>query len=169
MKPLTRIPFLVLCALAATAVLAATTTGNLLVSATVLSTCVVTTTPVAFGNYSATSGSPTTTTGGVLVTCTPGTTYSIALDAGANASTAGNVTTRRLAGPSANYLSYDLFTSNAYTTTWGDGANGSVLNPTAGTGTGLPITTTAYGRIPAGQYATAGAYTDTVVATVTYN
>lgn len=155
--------------LAASTAMAATTSGNLAVTATVLSACVVTTTPVAFGSYNSTSGSPTDATGSVIATCTPGTTYSIALDAGANPATAGNVTTRRMAGPSSSFLPYQLYTATDRLTIWGDAANGSSVNPSAGTGTGLPITTTAYGRITAGNYVTAGAYTDTVVATVTYN
>jgi spore coat protein U-like protein len=158
-------------ALAANAASAGTATANLSVSATVLAVCVVATTPVAFGVYNPSSASPTDATGAVTVICTPGALYSIALDAGANPSTPGNVTTRRMKANTSDYLPYQLYIDAGRTTVWGDGANGSSLNPTSGTytATGLLQSYAVYGRITTGNYVPSGSYVDTVVATVTYN
>lgn len=158
-------------ALAASTANAGTATANLLVTATVLGVCTAATTPVAFGVYDPSSASPTDATGTVTVTCTPGATYSIALDAGANPGTAGNVNTRRMLANASDYLPYQLYLDASRTTVWGDGANGSSLNPPAGTytATGLPQVYNVYGRVTAGQYVPAGSYVDTVIVTVTYN
>ncbi len=149
---------------------AATTTGNLSVTATVTSACLVVTLPVAFGIYDPTSGTPTDATGSVTVTCTFGTTYTIALDDGANPGMAGDVNTRRMLANASDYLPYNLYLDAGHATVWGDGISGS-LNPTTGsfTATGLPQAYSVYGRIPINQYVAGGAYLDTVVATVTYN
>lgn len=149
---------------------AATTTGNLTVLATVTSACLVTTLPVAFGIYDPTSGTPTDATGTVTVTCTLGTTYTIALDDGANPGTPNDVNTRRMKATTSDYLPYNLYLDSGHATVWGDGISGS-LNPTTGsfTATGLPQAYSVYGRIPINQNVPSGAYLDTVVATVTYN
>jgi spore coat protein U-like protein len=150
---------------------AATATSNLSVTATVAATCTVTTAPVAFGTYNPASGTPTDTTGTITVTCTNGSTYTIALDAGANPSSAGNVTTRRMTAGASKFLSYQLYLDSPHTTIWGDGANGSSINPTSGsfTGDGTAQGYSVYGRITTGNYVPSGSYTDTVVMTVTYN
>lgn len=150
---------------------AATTTANLSVTATVSASCLVTTGAVAFGAYTASSGSPTDATGAVNVTCTTGTTYSIALDAGTYPSSPGDASARRMSDGSSHYLAYSLYLDSGRTTLWGDGSNGTSVNPTSGsfTGDGSAQGRTVYGRVPANQYVTPGAYSDTVTATVTYN
>lgn len=150
---------------------AGTASTNLSVTATVSSSCTVTTQAVAFGTYDPASASPLDATGTVAVTCTAGTTYSIALDAGANASVAGDATTRRMLANTTDFLPYTLYLDAGRTTIWGDGANGTSVNPTTGTftGDGTELSHSAYGRIGAGQYVAPGAYADTVLATVTYN
>jgi len=162
------LPLLVLTSHNATA---ATATANLGVTATVSATCTLTTTPVAFGTYNPASGSITTTSGAVSVTCTTGTTYSIALDPGANASSSGDPKTRRMKAGTANYLPYTLYLESAHTNIWGDGTQSTVVNPITGTFTGNGTQTdySVYGVITAGQYVPVGSYADTVVATVTYN
>lgn len=157
--------------LTSTAPNAATATANLGVSATVVAVCVVAAVPVAFGVYDPASASATDATGAVTLTCTPGTTYSVALDAGATPSAAGNVMTRRMKANASDYLPYQLYIDVGRTTTvWGDGANGSNINPTSGSilATGLPQSYNVYGRIGTGTYVAAGAYLDAVVVTVTY-
>ena len=158
-------------ALTANMASAATTTANLSVTATVTSTCVVATTTVAFGIYDPSAGSPTDATGAVTVTCTPLMTYSIALGAGANPSTTGNVNTRRMLANASDYLPYQLYLDAGHTTVWGDGANGSSVNPTTGTfsADGTAQSKNVYGRVTAGQYVPTGSYVDTVLATITYN
>ncbi len=139
---------------------AATDTTTMAVSATVISTCSVTTSPLAFGNYS--SGAVNTTTP-VLVTCSNGTTYTVGLSAGGG--TGATVAVRKLVGPSAATLNYSIYSDAAHTTVWGSTIGTDTV---AGTGNGLAQTLTAYGRIPASQTSSAGAYTDTVTVTLTY-
>ncbi|MFZ3081450.1 spore coat U domain-containing protein [Rhodoferax ferrireducens] len=161
----------VLLTLGANIAVAATTTTNLNVTATVSATCSVTTSAVAFGTYDPTSASPKDATGSATVTCTSGTTYSIALDAGAHESTPGDASTRRMLANTADYLPYTLYLDSGHTTIWGDGANGTSVNPSSGTftGDGTDQSYSVYGRIAAGQYVAAGSYSDAVVTTVTYN
>ncbi len=150
---------------------AATATANLGVSATVVAVCVVAAVPVVFGVYNPSSVSPSDATGAVTVTCTPGTTYSVALDAGANPSAVGDVTTRRMKANVSDYLPYQLYIDvGRATTVWGDGGNGSSINPTTGsiTATGLLQSYNVYGRIITGNYVPTGAYLDAIVVTVTY-
>src|SRR5579871_5064588 len=73
--------------------LSSTATGSFAVSSTVLSACVVATTPLLFGNYSAAQTDQTNT---ITVTCTVGTNYTLGLDAGT--STSATVTTRKMTG-----------------------------------------------------------------------
>ena len=61
-------------------VYAATSTGSLVVTATVLASCTVVGSTIAFGNYTSTQVDQT---GNIAVLCTNGTSYTIGLDAGA--------------------------------------------------------------------------------------
>lgn len=132
---------------------AATATANFNVTATVQSTCSVTATNLAFGNYDAASATPLDQSSTITVSCTNGTTYGV--DVGLNP------TARSMAGPSSSVLNYGMFSDAARTTGF------LVAAPTASTGVAVPYTV--YGRIPAGQYAAkSGAHTATVTATVTY-
>jgi len=139
--------------------LAATATTTFQVTATVLSTCLVSATPLAFGNY---SGAQTDATSTVSVTCTNTTPYNVGLDAGL--STGATVTTRAMQNGS-NTLGYALYSDSARTVNWG---NTPGTDTVAGTGTGLAQTLTVYGRIPAGSLPAPGAYADTITVTVTY-
>jgi spore coat protein U-like protein len=66
----------------------------------------------------------------------------------------------------ANTLNYSMYTTAGRTTVWGDGTLSTVTQAGTGNGTGQALTV--FGRVPTGQYVTAGSYTDTVTATVTY-
>jgi spore coat protein U-like protein len=62
-------------------------------------------------------------------------------------------------------LNYGLTSVSATGVNWGaDAATGAV----AGTGTGAAQDITIFGREPAGQFVTPGAFADTITATVTY-
>jgi spore coat protein U-like protein len=150
---------------------AATATGTFSVTATVNSTCTVGTSNVAFGTYDPSSGSANNASGSVSVTCTTGSTYSIALDAGGNAGGASVFSNRRMKAGTSNYLPYQLYLDSGHATVWGDGTNSSSLNPASGTytGNGSAQGYTVYGQLTAGQYVAPGSYTDTVNVTVTYN
>lgn len=145
---------------------AADATGNLSVTATVAGACVVATLPVAFGLYDPTAATDNTAGNGtVTVTCTLGTPYTVALDAGANESVAGDFTTRRMLANTSDYLSYQLYKEDARTSVWGDTGTDRV---TGQSGLGLPQAITVYGTIPKNQNVAAGAYLDTVLVTVSY-
>jgi spore coat protein U-like protein len=140
-------------------------------------TCAVVATPHAFGTYSSPGGAQTDSGSTLTVTCTPdkillscSTSYSIALSAGTSASYGP----RQLASGAAR-LNYNLYTSAARSTVWGDGSGGS--NTVSGTiNTSLlgllclagSNNHTVYGRIPAAQNVSSGIYADTITVTVTF-
>jgi spore coat protein U-like protein len=142
---------------------AATTTTPLVVTATVISTCVVVASPLAFGNYDPTSATATAGTTTVIVTCTAAVPYNVGLDAGTG--TGATVTTREMTGTNSALLDYGLFQDAGHSTVWGNTIGINTLHDTA---TGLPITYTVYGLIPPQQSVGAGLYTDDVTVTITY-
>jgi spore coat protein U-like protein len=139
---------------------ASTATASMAVSATVLSECVVGATPLAFGNY---TGAVNNQTANVTVTCTNGTTYTVALNNG----TGSGATTalRQMTGPASATLGYAIYSDSGRSSVWGSSTG---TNTVAGTGNGILQTITAYGQIPAAQAPSPGAYTDTVTVTLTY-
>jgi len=148
---------------------AATATANLNVTATVSATCSISTTALAFGAYDpigANNATPLDGTGAVIVTCTNGASAAVTLGQGANAAGGSTdaVPVRRMKDAAGVFLSYALYQDVAHTTTWGNTAGTSV----AQTGSGTASSVTVYGRIAAGQNVASGAYSDTVVATVTF-
>ena len=155
-----RVALSALCSgLFASPVLAATATSSIPVSATVQATCVVSASSSAFGTY---TGSALTATTTISITCTNAAPYNVGLDAGTG--TGASVTTR-LMSLSSSTLAYSLYTNSGHSTVWG---NTISSNTVTGTGTGSAQTLTVYGQISANQYPTAGSYTDTVTVTVTY-
>lgn len=146
----------------ADSVLAATATTTFQVDATVIGSCNVSATNLAFGNYDTLSATPTDATSSVTVQCSLSTAFDIGLDAGTG--TGATVTTRKLT-KGADTLNYSLYQESARTTVWGNTVSTDTV---AGTGTGVDIVHTVYGRIAAGQVVNTGAYTDTVTVTVTF-
>ncbi|MBD2359306.1 spore coat protein U domain-containing protein [Tolypothrix sp. FACHB-123] len=149
--------------------MAGTASSNLNVSASVTANCTISTSALAFGAYdpvNAHASSALDGTGSVETTCTNGASASITLGQGSNAD-AGSTDAaplRRLSDGGGNNLSYSLYQDSNRTTVWGNTAGTGVSS----TGTGAALNTIIYGSIPAGQNASAGAYTDTVTATVTF-
>ncbi|RRA50256.1 spore coat U domain-containing protein [Acidipila sp. EB88] len=141
---------------------AATATSTMAVSATVVATCSISTTSLAFGNYTGAA-----LPGSALLTalCSNGSTYNIGLSAGT--STNATVTTRGMfvSGTPAVVLNYALYSNSARTTNWGSTVGTDTVS---GTGNGASQSLTVYGNIPAGQFIAAGSYTDSIVATITY-
>jgi spore coat protein U-like protein len=136
--------------LAAGAAQAQTATTTFQVTANVQAACSVAATDLVFGNYLASAAGPTDSTSTITVTCSNGTTYGVGVGATPMA--------RTMAGPGGN-LNYGMFNEAGRTTAFGvAGASGS--------GSGQAYTV--YGRIPAGQFLTAGNYSATVTVTVTY-
>jgi spore coat protein U-like protein len=141
----------------------ATISTTFTVKATVLASCQVTAADLDFGNYAAGTGSDTTANSTINVTCTNGTSYTIALDGG---SVAHDVSARQMSDGNSHTLSYGLYTTAAFTTAWGDGSGSTAT--VSGTGDGTAQPSTVFGQLPAGQYVPAGPYTDQITVTVTY-
>jgi spore coat protein U-like protein len=121
------------------------------------------------------AASPTTSSGNIHVACTrsglelPQTVnYAISLATGSS-----NTFVQRTMKSGANALGYNLYTTNAYATVWGDGT-GSTVTVAGSIPLGVLVTsgftnTTVYGRVPALQDAgVASNYQDDVTVTVTY-
>ncbi len=138
----------------------ATESTTFAVSATVVSTCGIAASPLAFGVYAMGQTDSTTT---VAVTCTSGTAYSVSLSAGGGAG--ATVGSRKLTGPATQTLDYTLYRDAGRTIVWGDSIGSDTVS---GVGSGLLQSLTVYGRIPAAQGTGAGAYADTITVTLTY-
>lgn len=101
-------------------------------------------------------------TGGVSITCTPGTPYTVSLDGG----TAGSPPTARKMAKGTETITYGLYKDAARSQPWGDASTPGSTVP--GSGDGAAHDLTVYGRVPPQTTPSAGVYTDTVVVTVTY-
>jgi spore coat protein U-like protein len=143
---------------------AATDTVTFQVTASVLSACDVQATNHAFGTYTPSSGTPLDGTSTVSVYCTSGTPYTLSLDVG----TGGGDFTARQMGSGGNQMSYNLYTTNARSTVWGDGSGST--GTISGNGSGLLTAAQhiVYGRIAINQDVAPGSYTSTVTVTVTF-
>ncbi len=143
--------------------LAGQATTSFAVSANVQSSCSVTAGALAFGSYIASSGTPNDASSNVVVTCTSGLAYTVALDGGTNTAT---VNARAMTDGSSHNLTYALYTASNHTTIWGDGNLST--STVSGTGNGAAQTLPVFGRIPVSQFVVAGGYTDSVGVTVNY-
>ena len=142
---------------------AATTTATFGVSITILKACAITSaSAMAFGSNSNSLTTNTDTTSAISVLCTATTPYNIGLDQG---TTSGSTVASRKMVSGASTVNYALYSDAARTSNWGNTVGTDTV---AGTGTGLPVATTVYGRVPVQTAPAAGAYTDTVTVTVTY-
>jgi spore coat protein U-like protein len=145
---------------------AATKTTTFGVSATVNPNCLVSATALNFGGYDGTAAKAGTSD--ISVRCSAGTTYTVGLSAGG-----GTFTQRLLSGSGTNKLQYNLYTSLAGTTVWGDGTGGTgMLGGTgAGMASGSATNLTVFGQLPDNEFnqgAPSGVYNDTITVTVTY-
>jgi spore coat protein U-like protein len=145
---------------------AASATANLTVGATIVTNCTISTTPVAFSSYDPVGTHATNNddsgTGTVTVTCTKGTSATVGLALGQNASGS----TRRMLNGTSNYLKYELYQDVQRRNVWG--TDGSAAVSVGAAPTKAPRTFTVYGRVFAGQDLPAGSYSDTVQATVNF-
>lgn len=162
-----------LVAAAAPALAADTTTFN--VKIIITKACTITAaaaTDVDFGSALSTATTPANAQGSVTAQCSALTPYTIALNAGSNAATANDVTTRRMRNTDAavttnNFVGYQLYSNAGHTTVWGATAG---TNTMAGTGNGLAQAYPIYGQVanPSVNNAATGNYQDTVTATISY-
>jgi spore coat protein U-like protein len=138
---------------------AATATASFTITATVQATCLISATSMAFGTY---TGALAETTSTISITCTNTTPYNVGLSVGLGA---GATVAARKMTSGANLLTYALYRDAARTQIWGTTVS---TDTRAGTGNGVLQPLTVYGRLYAGQFVTPGAYSDTIIATVTY-
>jgi spore coat protein U-like protein len=120
--------------------------------------CSLSASSLDFGNY---AGATVDASALLSITCSMSAPYTISLDGGNNLNG-----TRRMAGPSGAYLAYGLYSDAGRSVAWGDGGGLGTTIP--GTGSGSAQSLTVYGRAPGGVLPTPGAYSDTVVVTLTY-
>ncbi|AKF80270.1 spore coat protein [Myxococcus fulvus 124B02] len=119
-----------------------------------------------FANYTPTSPLPLDTVGSITYLCllqlTP---MTIDLSPG----NSGAHSNRRMRGPSpSNTLSYNLYVDATRLLIWGNGASGTSRYGPVIPVLALDVTVPIYGRIPAQQSVPAGAYSDTLVMTMTF-
>ena len=146
---------------------AATTNTSLSVTANVANTCSVSAATLVFPPYLAGAGAQTGTTT-VKVSCVKGSPFNVGLGFG---NTTGSSYSPRLLSNGANTLQYNLFTSSAYSTVWGDGSGSTQYLSGTGNGTANPVPLTVYGLLPdnaANQAAAAGTYSDSILVVVVY-
>ena len=131
--------------------------------------CSVGTTGVAFGTYNPTLGTADTANGNIAVTCSAlvifTASYVISLSKGASATY-----TPRFMNLLGVHLNYNLYTTAAFASIWGDSTGGTVTVSDSYTAIGLSETKnyTVFGQIPALQTVGVGTYTDSITVTVTY-
>jgi spore coat protein U-like protein len=145
---------------------AAIETSTLDVSANVVPVCIVSTTPINFGDYDSDTG--VYANGDVTVACTSGTIYNIALDAGLYFSGVDRLVAD---GTGSNTIIYGLFKDSGFANPWGDSdfsntfPDGASL---ADTGIGTAQPHTVYGDLSGGFTVPPDIYTDVVTVTVHY-
>lgn len=147
---------------------AATKTASFTVNASVGKNCVISAGNLALGEFIGDNDLEAEST--ITVRCTDDTDFDIALNAGVT----GNFGGRRMTSLGGDSLVYNLYTDDTYGTVWGDGvlgATGTVDGVGAGMAPANAVTRTVYGRLLASDNVgpvEEGAYSDTIVATITY-
>lgn len=122
---------------------------------------------MSFGTYNAASPAAATANATITVACVNPANdlnpFSIALSKGASSTYAPRTMTS-----GANTLDYNIYTTAAFVSIWGDGTGGTVTVDYNGAGNPNSLNYTAYGQVPTGQYVTPAGYADTITVTVTY-
>jgi spore coat protein U-like protein len=138
---------------------------NLTVNATVSANCTVSADAVNFGPVDTLNAAAVTGTGTVTVTCTNGTGWTAAADAGE--ASGASFATRQMRSSAGDALDYTLYTDSGRTTVWGDGSGETAT--VGNTGSGSAQAFTVYGKVPGGQSSVpAGSYSDRVNVTISY-
>lgn len=132
------------------------------VTGEVTSSCELSVTDMNFGTIPAQLTSAEDAEAFATVRCSDGTSYSISVDLG-NGIGVSHPAARKLTN-GASTLNYGLYQNAARTQPWGNGVGDRVSS----SGTGSDQTFSIFGRIHAGQSATFGTYTDSVLVTVEF-
>jgi spore coat protein U-like protein len=133
-------------------------------------TCAVAAVSLAFGNYNPFRAAHADTNGNIAITCNGVSgeivAYTVALSAGAS----GTPGVRRMRYGAVASLSYNLYTSTARTTVWGDGNAGTLVvsDSFALSGSQAIRNYPVYGRTFARQNAPVGLYSDSIVVTLNF-
>jgi spore coat protein U-like protein len=126
--------------------------------------CTISATSVNFGNYNVYNGSDIDSTGTVTYRCNS---FAFNITVGLTRGASATFNPRQMR-KGAEVLSYNLFRDASRTTVWGDGTSGtsvySIFNPPNNSNVNLTV----YGRLPAGQDVSAGAFSDTVTAVINF-
>jgi len=141
---------------------AATATGTLNLSITIIASCVVSAPPAI--NFGSVGSIPANIdqTSAFNVTCSNTTPYTIALSLGGG--TGATVASRKMMS-GANMVNYSLYRDAGRTQVWGVTTGTDTV---AGTGNGAAQAQTIYARVFALATPALGTYNDTVTITVTY-
>jgi spore coat protein U-like protein len=139
-------------------------------------TCTISAVGVAFGTYDPANPAADTANGSLLATCTwtGGGSTTLTLTTSFSPGNSGAYPNRWMLRPgSSDQLNYNIYMDPAYTQIRGNGTAGTVTGgPAQVTVTRNNRTATAtgtlYGRIPAGQSVSPGAYSDTITVTLLF-
>ena len=144
---------------------AATASGSMTVTANVLSSCVVSSTPLNFGNYAM---GTVDSNAFITVTCTPDiSSYNVALDSGTGSG--ATTSARKLTTSTGSTLNYTLYRNSGRSLNWGNVSGTDTVTEAFGAVVSAAAKSfTVYGRIPADQIPGVGVYGDTVQVTVNY-
>ncbi len=132
--------------------------------------CSVTSASMAFGTTSAGVAGPVDTQGTLSFTCTGvlGETvvYTVSLSAGGG----GTGFNPRALRSGANSIQYNVYGDSARTRLWGDGTSGTFTESGSLSITGgpTPRSVPVYGRVFGGQSAKPGAYSDSLMITISF-
>lgn len=141
--------------------------AHAVVCGTLLDPISVTASTVAFGTYDPLLPGATLANGNVRIACGLGVdvlpSFVVRLSRGQSVSYAP-----RYLKAGTTSLAYNLYTTAALATVWGDGTAGTSVRSISGTLLVGSINLPVYGAIAPGQLVGAGTYTDTITVTVEY-
>ncbi len=120
---------------------------------------------VNFGTYLTTDLLPRDSVGSISYRC-DGQLTPLTIDISAGGS--GTYAPRSMAGSGTHHLEYNLYLDATRLLVWGNGASGTGRYGPVIPVSGVDVTVPIYGRIPAQQAIPVGAYSDTLVMTVTF-
>lgn len=138
--------------------------AGLLTAPAAQAACTISTTGVNFGTYNVFQGTPDDADGQVTFRCT---TFELFVRIDLDRGGAASFNPRQMRQGS-EILSYNLYRDASRSTIWGDGTGGTQNFVQIFVPANQNINLTVYGRIPAGQDVRAGAYTNTVTATIQF-
>jgi spore coat protein U-like protein len=122
-------------------------------------------TPLGFGVYMPGALAATTSSSTIKVNCLVGLlpAFTVSLSAGS-----GTFAQRKMTQAPAATLAYNIYLDAGHSRIWGDGTGGTFVQEFSGLLSLLSTSYTAFGSIDPGQYAAAGAYSDTIVVTLSF-